>query len=136
MLRQIKPQQRRRHVFEINPNEIAVAVVNGKVTLPPGNGGTYMACNRLGHVSAAMTSQPQAKRQIHIFEITKKTFVKPANIHNRIATIQSCCRAGSKNLVTFSSTFCDIFPVVTSPGGTAYVINISGSIEFIWIFCL
>jgi hypothetical protein len=128
MLRQVKPEQRPRHVLEIRPHEVAVTMVDGVITVSTGDSRAYVPHDRTGYIETAMSSQPQSKPEVDVLRVTEKRLIESTNLENHIPTIKCGGCARRKNLSRLCVPPLFRLTMTATPMRTGHMVHISDPI--------
>ena len=81
MKRKEDPKQKGRHVFQINPSQVAMPMIHGKIAMAvAGAARTSVVNNGSGDESTLSPCQPETKTRIDILAVAEKILVKPADV--------------------------------------------------------
>ena len=77
--RQEDPKEDARHIFDKDPYQVAMPVIDLRITVPPDKCRAYVLDGCLGDVQRPMTRKTQPKAKVHIFYIEEKFLIQQAN---------------------------------------------------------
>ena len=130
--RQREQERDSRHVLDMGPDEVAMAVIDRKLAPPPtGRSATDMVHDSVGCNDGSLPSKREAKAEVNILHVAEERLVESARLQERGTPVRGSCGARGEggtsspfNIRAFGSS-----PVQDSASDATHVIRVADAID-------